>query len=116
MDLRYKSTYDKQLSRLGKGLSFVINNLNQELQSYLTRIISFTTNPRDILLLNIQEWLLFRSKIMLISKKSKMLLEEIMTDIPINNKPVAYLLNKTFPIDKHNINYNILLLRVIFKK
>ena len=115
MDFK-KCSYDKQLSRLGKGLSFIINNLNQELQSYLTRIISYTTTPRDILLLNIQEWLLFRSKIMLISKKSKMLLEEIMTDIPINNKPVAYLLNKTFPIKLHNTNHNILLYYLILKK
>ena len=116
INLKYKSSYDKELSRLGKGLSFIINNLNQELQSYLTRIISYTTTPRDILLLNIQEWLLFRSKIILISKKSKMLLEEIMTDIPINNKPVAYLLNKKFPIDIHNTKHNILLYRLIFKK
>jgi hypothetical protein len=94
-----------------------IHNLNRELQLYLTRIIPFPSTPNNILLVNIQEWLLFRSKIMLISKKSKILLEEIMTDIAFNdNKPVAYILNKSFPIDIHIDKYNLLLYRFVFKK
>jgi hypothetical protein len=110
------SNYDKIISRIAKELGFVVNNLNQELQSQLTRIIPFVTTNREVYLLLIQEWLLFRGKIMILSKKSKNLLEEIMPNVPsINNKPVAYLLNHSeqFSIDIHNTGHNVLLRRLI---
>jgi hypothetical protein len=113
-------TYDEFIDT-ANTLAFIVNNLNNALETHLPMLIPFATSNNDRSFLIVQDWLLFRAIIVGLSKSSKNLFEEIMPRCELGligkPKPIQYYdLWRNFPISKYNDNFVVMIRRLMCYK